>query len=421
MKAVALALLVAILWPTVAHAQGAPIRYDARVPSKLLGCYAPVASNLIGSNESDHSRRGSPTFAYDWSAAVGTPVFSICPGTVRRTSSANEGGYGWNVVIDHSGGYSTLYAHCLENSFRVKAGDKVTAWTQICSIGRTGMTSWPHVHLNIDYNGVHQPVGKFFDSSLIHYCHFTKCQATNRPNDPIRDYVAAGQPSATIAAQTRYAQLLRILAQYPPQVVSLAIMALLGLLVLIYWLGGRVERIAIVGGVSGMAGAALIVWLMVPLGTVQAGQQPAMIGGDSWKVAYAFMRKWEGNSCTRDPIRTFRGVTNSSYNAWRQSKGMGPADVCSSMTDDQMQAIYYERYWLASGANRLPAALAVTHFDMAVNAGTGVAKGILAQCGSDVRCYNSARERFYRSARGCAAYCAGWLNRLNSVRKLTER
>jgi len=57
----------------------------------------------------------------------------------------------------------------------------VDARSQICNIGRTGWTSWPHVHLVIKKDGVHQKLSNFFDARLVHYCHFTKCQATNDP------------------------------------------------------------------------------------------------------------------------------------------------------------------------------------------------------------------------------------------------
>jgi hypothetical protein len=417
---VMMVILLATLLPTPAFAQG---DYGVRIPSKLPGCFAPVASRLIGSNENDHSRRGSPTLAYDWSASVGSPVFSICPGIVRRTSSANEGGYGWNVVIDHGGGYSSLYAHCLENSFKVKPGQQVTAWTQICSIGRTGMTSWPHVHLNIDYKGAHQPVGNFFDSSLIRYCHFTKCQATNKPGDPIQNsgqWVA--QPQATTSAtivQSRYAQLLRILAQYPPQTISLGVMAILGAFVAIYWLGGQFERVAIGAGLFGMVGAALIVWLMVPTGGVTASQSPAveMSGSAAWDKVYPIVQSMEGWACTNDGAYTMGGVTQGTYNRWRAKKGLGNADVCQSLTREQAKAIYYELFWLPIGADKMPAALALTAVDHYIN--TGKVRHLLAQCGQDVACFNRARIADYQTKGNCSLYCRAWINRVNKIRKYT--
>jgi len=101
------------------------------------------------------------------------------------------------------------------------------------------------------------------------------------------------------------------------------------------------------------------------------------------------------------------------------SKGYGAADVCSSLTRDQAKAIYYERYWLASGADKLPILLALTHVDMAINAGNGVAREILAQCGNNVACYNAARIVAYQGMRNCSLYCQAWINRVNKIRRYT--
>ena len=410
-------------------------QYGIRIPSKIQGCYAPVASNLIGSDEDHHTNRNSPTLAWDWSASVGSPIFPMCPGVVtkvRASPGSTEGGYGWHITIDHENGLRTLYAHCKENSFRVKVGQQVDVWTPVCVVGRTGMTSWPHVHLNVDVNGKHTRVGQYFDSSQVRICHFTKCQATNKPDAPIHTggNVVTGQPQPQARAQTtvmatRYDQLLSILRQYPPQLVSLAVMVILGALVLVYWLGGKVERIAIIAGVSGMAGAAVIVWLFMPIGVAaqpsNAGQQTAISGGDSWKAAYAFMRKWEGNRCVHDPVRTLKGITQGTYTAWRQSQGMGSADVCTSLTEEQAEAIYYQRYWLASGADKLEPAAALVVFDHAVNAGVGEGKALVAQCGQDVQCLINARLADYRTKSNYATYGQAWQNRVNDLVKYLQK
>jgi hypothetical protein len=323
-------VLMIALWPTSAHAQG---DYGMRIPSRDGQWLLPVATRLLGSTDDDHVRRGSIN-SWDLSVSPGTPVFAAAPGTVKTVGcylyekkvTAVLQGYGCSVQVDHGNGIVSQYAHCKDVGFYVKVGDKVTANSLLCQSGQTGSASWPHVHFTILRNGGPVRIDSLFDARLMHYCHFTKCVANNRPSDPIRGYAVTGQQPATTAtvAQTRYAQLLRILAQYPPQVVSLAIMAVLGLLVLIYWLGGKAERVAIVGGVSGMAGAAVIVWLMVPVGTVSAGQQTATIGdGTTWDKVYPIVQSMEGWSCTKDPIRTMGGVTQGTYSRWRAKKSAG--------------------------------------------------------------------------------------------------
>lgn len=400
-------------------------QYGIRVPSKLSGCYAPVASNLIGSTEDDHAGRGSPTEAWDWSASVGSPVFSICPGTVRRTSSANEGGYGWNVVIDHANGLSTLYAHCKENSFTVKPGQQVTAWTQICTVGRTGMTSWPHVHLNIDVHGKHTRVGQYFDNSLVRICHFTKCKATNDPNAPIANAgTVAGQQAvsqAPVITTSKGQQILQALAALPAEQFGLLVAVIVFLLLFIFWLSGLYVRVALISLTTAGIAAGCVAILFMPT-QIQATQtsQPVAVGGDSWDTAYKFMRKWEGARCVHDPVRTFKGVTQGTYTAWLKSKGMPNADVCTSLTEEQAKDIYYQRYWLPSGADKLPTAAAIAVFDHAVNAGVGEGVALVAQCGSNVDCIIQARLADYKTKSNYRTYGKAWTNRVNDLIKFLQ-
>ena len=418
-----MALSSQIAFAQVAMPGGA--QYGIRIPSKIEGCYAPVASNLIGSNEQDHSGRGSPTLAYDWSASVGSPVFAMCPGTVRYTAAAENremGGYGWHIVIDHGNGVSTLYAHCDRQSFMVEKGQAVTAWTPICRVGRTGMTSWPHIHLNVQVNGGYTKVGQYFDPSLIRYCHFAQCQATNKPDDPI---LADGQTVPTAqqgvgVGEARIYTLLRSLKGVSPaQLVSVYFVFFLTIGFLL-WLGNNLVRMVVVGILTGAATALVIVWLFVPpLATAAPAiiqpDKTLSIGGDTWKAAFGFMRRWEGSSCTHDPVRTYKGVTNSTYNAWRQSINAGPGDVCIDMTDQQMEAIYYSLFWVKSGAYRLPAKTAIFMFDWYVNAGYGdggSAKRALADCGADLACLAQRRLVFYQN---CGTCSQGHFNRLRDI------
>lgn len=387
-----LAGVILVLLPNVASAQS---DYGQRVPSRDNRWLTPVASRLLSSTEDMHKHRGSVD-AWDISAPLGSAIYPMGAGKVIVANCGNAGGYGCWVMVDH-GDIKSLYGHMISGSIRVQPGQQVDAWTILGQVGWTGKTSFgPHVHWEIHRgNGGRYRIDQLFDRSLMRKCDF--CTAKGEPVAAQGVMTTTGQRSGAGVAWYDW-----------------RLLAIFGALMLAYFLTGDTLRWA---QHTAMTLYAVVVTAALLLGVSPVGNA-GIVGGDAWKLAFAQMRKWEGNSCTHDPVRTFKGVTNTAFNAWRMTKGLTPGDVCRDMTTAQMEAIYYERYWLASGAHKLPAALAITHFDMAVNAGTGVAQGILAQCDINVRCYNDRRELFYRSARDCYLYCAGWLNRLNDIRRL---
>lgn len=83
---------------------------------------------------------------------MGTPICATKDGTVS-TSTYNNGGYGYFIILDHGAGMQTLYAHCSE--LLVSVGDKVKKGDVIALVGSTGRSTGPHCHFEVRINGKH--------------------------------------------------------------------------------------------------------------------------------------------------------------------------------------------------------------------------------------------------------------------------
>ena len=94
-------------------------------------------------------RWGSMHNGIDVAAPVGTAIRAADSGVVA--TSAYRGSYGNLVIINHSSGYSTYYAHNSRNM--VKAGQRVAKGQTIALVGSTGNSTGPHVHFEIRKNG----------------------------------------------------------------------------------------------------------------------------------------------------------------------------------------------------------------------------------------------------------------------------
>ena len=86
----------------------------------------------------------------------GKSVVAANPGRVAfiNTKYTNGVGYGIYMIVDHGGGYSTLYAHL--SSIDVQVGDVVARGTPIAKVGSTGWSTGPHLHFEVRINGQHQ-------------------------------------------------------------------------------------------------------------------------------------------------------------------------------------------------------------------------------------------------------------------------
>jgi murein DD-endopeptidase MepM/ murein hydrolase activator NlpD len=81
----------------------------------------------------------------DLIAPEGTAVLAVQTGRVQRVDVI--AGYGLTVLIDHGGGWSSLYAHLLNVS--VGPGESVRAGQPLGAVGQSGNASTPHLHLEL--------------------------------------------------------------------------------------------------------------------------------------------------------------------------------------------------------------------------------------------------------------------------------
>jgi murein DD-endopeptidase MepM/ murein hydrolase activator NlpD len=87
----------------------------------------------------------------DIPAPQGTPIHAAMSGMVSIVgTSSNNGNY---VVLNHSGGYRTLYAHMVRRSRFLHVGEYVKAGDVIGYVGSTGESTGPHCHFMVYKSG----------------------------------------------------------------------------------------------------------------------------------------------------------------------------------------------------------------------------------------------------------------------------
>lgn len=95
----------------------------------------------------------------DLKLPLGTPLGALAGGRVQTVE--NSGPMGLHVIIEHRTGgevYYSIYGHL--GFAAIKAGDDVRPGQFIGTVGSTGSTSGPHLHLQVDRGhgeAVHEP------------------------------------------------------------------------------------------------------------------------------------------------------------------------------------------------------------------------------------------------------------------------
>ena len=94
-------------------------------------------------------RWGSLHAGIDIANGIGTPIRAAKAGTVILAGW--NGGYGNAIVIDHGGGFSTLYGHMTR--LRAGEGQRVSQGDLIGDMGSTGNSTGSHLHFETRVNG----------------------------------------------------------------------------------------------------------------------------------------------------------------------------------------------------------------------------------------------------------------------------
>ena len=116
----------------------------------------PIANKDLSRMASGYGYRLHPIYktrrlhtGMDFTAPQGTPIYATGDGKVAKVRRSRRG-YGNHVIIDHSYGYQTLYAHMTK--YIVYRGQKVKRGEIIGYVGSSGTSVAPHLHYEVMKN-----------------------------------------------------------------------------------------------------------------------------------------------------------------------------------------------------------------------------------------------------------------------------
>ena len=135
------------------------------------------------------THNGRMEYAYDYAAAIGTPVYAMRSGRVVSVQDKYPD-WGGNkeqihrfnhVWLEHDGGYRSAYVH-LQQGFRyrvnLKVGDQVEVGQIIGYSGNSGWSSGPHLHVE-----VHRAGERFRFTQTVPFAIATSCTLGRQATD----------------------------------------------------------------------------------------------------------------------------------------------------------------------------------------------------------------------------------------------
>lgn len=143
-----------------AEQQAARLRLNRWVLPVEPGVYHLTATFGQSSGLWSHYHTG-----LDFAAPSGTPIHAVANGVV--TSVGYDGAYGNKTVVTLDDGTELWYCH--QTSYEVTVGQEVHAGDEIGTVGSTGNTTGPHLHLEVR-PGAGDPVDPY-QALVVHGLH----------------------------------------------------------------------------------------------------------------------------------------------------------------------------------------------------------------------------------------------------------
>jgi murein DD-endopeptidase MepM/ murein hydrolase activator NlpD len=109
----------------------------------------PVSGYHLTARFGDYGLWSTFHTGLDFAAPTGTPIHAVANGVV--TSVGYDGSYGNKTVVTLDDGTELWYCH--QSTIGVSVGDKVIQSEQIGTLGSTGNTTGPHVHIEVRPGG----------------------------------------------------------------------------------------------------------------------------------------------------------------------------------------------------------------------------------------------------------------------------
>ena len=142
----------------VAGVVGAALATGVAAPAAAAGTDGPdfelpfpCGDTWTGTSRYNHS---PSELSVDFNKAddLGAPMVAAAPGVVTSAVNLGSRSYGRYIVVDHGGGWSTLYAHL--SAFWSTTGQAVDQGTVLGTVGTSGGSTGPHLHFEERYNRV---------------------------------------------------------------------------------------------------------------------------------------------------------------------------------------------------------------------------------------------------------------------------